>query len=211
MISARWNHRLPSNVWIGSTICNQPEADRDIPKLLDIEACVHFISVEPLLGSLRIDDIAGPRGVGVMKPLSGIWWKPREGVDGLHYHQVNKIDWVIVGGESGPNARPMHPEWVRNLRNQCNAAGVPFLFKQWGEWEIASVENGHYESCMERNKAHWVFPDGCMQKPSSFRVGWNGGDPIAMVQVGKKAAGRMLDSRLWTEYPNPLPCLEIAS
>lgn len=101
---------LPQNVWLGITVVNQAEANRDIPKLLAIPASVRFLSMEPLLGpvDLRQAHIAPVR--------------------------LPRVDWVIVGGESGPGARPMHPDWARSLRDQCNAAGVPFLFKQWGEW-----------------------------------------------------------------------------
>ncbi len=103
------------NVWLGATICNQDEADRDIPKLLDVPAAVRFVSIEPMLG--RIDlSFAMP-------------WRTVE--NGL----LNRtLDWVICGGESGPHARPMHPAWARSLRDQCAAARVAFLHKQNGEW-----------------------------------------------------------------------------
>ncbi len=94
------------NVWIGATIVNQAEADRDIPKLLATPAAVRFLSMEPLLGPVDIS-----------------WTEVC----------VPSLDWVIVGGESGAGARPIHPDWARGLRDQCAAAGVPFLFKQWGE------------------------------------------------------------------------------
>lgn len=118
---------LLPNVWIGASITNQEEADRDIPKLLSVPAAKRFLSMEPLLGpvDLRFHIFseptgnfrthAGKRQMELRKPDDG----------GLH--------WVIVGGESGPGARPMHPEWVRSLRDQCSAADVPFLFKQHGE------------------------------------------------------------------------------
>lgn len=116
------------NVWIGATVCNQAEADRDIPKLLKVDARVRFLSIEPLLGPLdlrfhffseptgKTRTRAGKRQMELRKPEDG----------GVH--------WVIVGGESGPGARPMHPDWARKLRDQCQEADVPFLFKQWGEW-----------------------------------------------------------------------------
>lgn len=103
------------NVWIGATICNQQEADRDIPKLLAVPAAKRFLSMEPLLGPVELEP----------------WLSAND------LHKIvggPMIDWVIVGGESGPNARPMHPDWARSLRDQCQSAGVPFLFKQWGEW-----------------------------------------------------------------------------
>lgn len=92
------------NVWIGAMVCNQQEAERDIPKLLSVSATKRFLSIEPMLG-----------------PIALSFW-------------IERIDWVIVGGESGPKARPMHPDGPRSLRDQCKAAGVPFFFKQWGAW-----------------------------------------------------------------------------
>ncbi|MBQ0936736.1 phage Gp37/Gp68 family protein [Ideonella paludis] len=126
--AAEWDGNPWSNVWIGATICNQAEADRDIPKLLEVPASVRFLSVEPLLGpvDLRFHFFSVPTGEtrtrGGLRQMK--LRKPDDG--GVH--------WVIVGGESGPGARPMHPDWVRGLRDQCRRADVPFLFKQWGEW-----------------------------------------------------------------------------
>lgn len=101
----------PANIWLGATIVNQEEADRDIPKLLATPAAVRFLSMEPLLGPVSLDTF----------PIYGEDEKPL-----LH--------WIIVGGESGRGARKMRPEWARSLRDQCASANVPFLFKQWGEW-----------------------------------------------------------------------------
>jgi len=101
---------LPPNVWVGVTAENQAMADRRIPHLLRIHrASVRFISAEPLLGPIDLDRACCT----------------------FDQYAVG-IDWVIVGGESGPGARPMQPEWVRDIRDQCQAAGVPFFFKQWG-------------------------------------------------------------------------------
>ena len=113
------------------------------------------------------------------------------------------ISWTIIGGETGPGARPMHPEWVRSLRDQCQASGTPYFFKQWGEWEIASEENGHYCSDMEQNAAYWVDTDGKMAKPSWHDLS---GNAYAMVKVGKKKAGRLLDGREWNQYPQEAGC-----
>ena len=166
------------NVWIGATIVNQDEANRDIPKLLAVPARVRFLSMEPLLGPVQLTssgfipaDEEGPVRIGYMAGpddgKSGLWPTPEQalGRSGLH--------WVIVGGESGPNARPMHPSWPRNLRDQCEAAGVPFLFKQWGEW----------------------MPDS--QNPAVSAPH----DPNGAIRVGKKAAGRLLDGRTWDGFP----------
>lgn len=140
----RWGEAPWANVWIGATICNQTEADRDIIKLLDVPARVHFVSVEPMLELIDLTRLRPPvfdkRGVDL----------PRVVYNALRGHRLGppdvglvKLDWVICGGESGPHARPMHPDWVRALRDQCAAARVPFLFKQWGEFApLRSGVNG---------------------------------------------------------------------
>lgn len=119
------------NVWLGATVVNQEEADRDIPKLLATPAAVRFLSIEPMLGPVdltrwlsRCDHGSrpGPGGIG------GVMCAECHG----HGHGCMRLHWVIAGGESGPSARPMHPDWARSLRDQCAAAGVPFFFKQMG-------------------------------------------------------------------------------
>lgn len=113
-----WHRSVLPNVWLGVSVEDQARADERIPDLLAMPAAQRFISAEPLLGPIDL--------TAVLHPLT------REtGDDGLG---APLLDWVIVGGESGPNARPMHPDWARSLREQCTAAGVPFFFKQWGEW-----------------------------------------------------------------------------
>lgn len=114
------------NVWLGATIVNQEEADRDIPKLLATPARVRFLSMEPLLGPVDLTDLVQRSGGGEhhfsaldcdVDPADDDWGGAT-------------VDWVIAGGESGPHARPMHPDWVRSLRDQCATAGVPFHLKQ---------------------------------------------------------------------------------
>lgn len=190
--------RLP-NVWLGISVENQAAADERIPLLLQSPAAVRWLSAEPLLGPINF------RWAPYAHQAAGQTYREYLKHAGTvnEFEALRKLDWVVVGGESGAGARPMHPVWARSLRDQCAAAGVPFLFKQWGEWQIASVANGHHDFDMARNAAHWVFPDGLLQKPSSIREGWTGGDPWAMVRVGKKAAGRLLDGVLHDGYPEP--------
>lgn len=118
----------PGNVWIGTTVEDQQRADERIPHLLKIPAKVRFLSCEPLLG---------PVDLRLMSHLG-----PVERVNQNFVKQDCLINWVICGGESGPGARPMRPDWARSLRDQCAAAGVPFLFKQWGEWAWAFSSDG---------------------------------------------------------------------
>lgn len=168
-----------ANVWIGATICNQAEADRDIPKLLAVPAAKRFLSLEPLLGPVDLGlcdcdkgSRPGPGGVG------GVTCTRCNGSGG------HMVDWVIVGGESGPNARPMHPDWVRSLRDQCQAAEVPFMFKQWGEWIPAS-------QAYDAAKTYGRAPIQEFKHLENHR----------MHRVGKKAAGRLLDGCECDGYP----------
>jgi len=189
------------NVWIGATIVNQEEADRDIPKLLAVPARVRFLSMEPLLGPVtlrevhsdmcEIDALTGDHGV--LRPLRG--------------RSEAKVHWVICGGESGPGARPMHPDWARSLRDQCEAAGVPFLFKQWGEWADMGAA-GLGASGPVTNRAgdvkDWMrqavtFTDG--GKATVQAHSWTAHATDLMYRVSKKAAGRHLDGRTWDEAP----------
>ncbi|MGJ7611303.1 MULTISPECIES: phage Gp37/Gp68 family protein [unclassified Variovorax] len=164
-----------SNVWLGATVVNQAEADRDIPKLLAIPAAKRFLSMEPLLEPVDLNNIEVPMKVGV-DVFSALEYDgdPEDDVE----FGTATVDWVIVGGESGHRARPMHPDWARSLRDQCVAAGVPFLFKQWGEW-----------APYDRSRT-----DGAALATSkSFD------EPIQ--RFGKKIAGRQLDGREWNEVP----------
>jgi protein gp37 len=132
------------NVWLGVSVENQHWADIRIPALLDTPAAVRWISAEPLLGPICLDAFHSADGHGRGAPLPCEVWP-------------QGIDWVVVGGESGPGARPMDPQWARDLRGQCEDAGVPFLFKQAGsvlarEWGCADRKGG--------NAAEWpeFFP-----------------------------------------------------
>lgn len=168
------------NVWLGTSVENQAEADKRIPWLLQCPAAVRFLSCEPLLGPV---DIAVP-------------WAGEETLPTV------QVDWVICGGESKAGARPMHPDWARGLRDQCQAAGVPFFFKQWGEW-VPLHGSGI-------SMATLVHPIGDVTRYDvKFRDGQvcrgerrQGDDPEALwYRVGKKAAGRLLDGREWNEMP----------
>ena len=179
---------LPANVWIGATICNQVEADRDIPKLLAVPAAVRFLSIEPMLGAIDITEhLWGRAKPCVDCPKDAdceCGWYPRTASP-----EEPALGWIICGGESGPQARPMHPEWVRSLRDQCGAAGVPFLFKQWGEWAPPNyvASNNLTENQILRAEQHFLQgDDGCVYQ---------------MLRVGKKAAGRQLDSQQHDGYP----------
>lgn len=123
MAPALWGlNGWPASVWIGASVENQAAADKRIPELVQIPTEVRFLSCEPLLGPVDLSACLG-----------GSY---ETGVEYGGYREIAceppDIHWVIAGGESGPHARPMHPDWVRSLRDQCNGAGVAFHFKQWG-------------------------------------------------------------------------------
>jgi protein gp37 len=113
---APWRDTWPRNVWLGTTVENQRWAEKRVPQLLANPAAVHFLSCEPLLGSVNLEA-----------------WMPAPG-------REHSIAWVIAGGESGHRARPMNPDWARSLRDQCHAHNVPFHFKQWGNWVLVEGE-----------------------------------------------------------------------
>lgn len=209
------------NVWIGASITSQAEADRDIPKLLAVPAAKRFLSMEPLLGPVDLRNL--PYGEGELDALKPhTWelaieqWRDTDsdwveqfedwfGVtlsDGLTGPMHAGLDWVIVGGESGPNARPMHPDWARSLRDQCQAAGVPFLFKQWGEWATVAESPVHPEATRLPGNLCRVTRDG-ITADHYVAISTNGGrQRYELQRVGKKAAGRLLDGRTWDEVPS---------
>lgn len=152
------------NVWLGVSVENQATADERIPHLLEVPAAVRFLSCEPLLGPIDLSPYLRCR-----------YDHNNDGDCHIHRKGCPHIDGVIVGGESGPKARPTHPDWVRSLRDQCVAAGVPFFFKQWGEW----------------------YPAFDATASKSFV--WDDGERV--FRVGRKAAGRLLDGREWNEFP----------
>ena len=194
---------FPGNVWLGATVVNQAEADRDVVKLLTTEGPrFHFLSIEPLLGPLELY----PPADDTYQMLSE-WYGP-DGFDETGSQPrvtrrrdlFPKIDWVIVGGESGPRARPMHPDWARSLRDQCAAAGVPFLFKQWGEFVPIfdrEVEDPDWRNCGRWEHAH---PKGCWWNLAGG-TGFHGERVVYVDRVGKKRAGRLLDGVQHDGYP----------
>ena len=175
-----------SNVWLGVTAENQEKANERIPILLQIPAAKRFVSVEPMLGSVDLESLElGPNGYGLTFLLNALTgWAhgniEKSGKPKVHRNdQFGRLDWVICGGETGPGARPMHPDWARSLRDQCVSAGVPFFFKQQGEWGYTPYGN---------RKG--------MNPYESIRLN---GD--LLFRCGKKFAGRNLDGREWNERP----------
>ena len=162
------------NVWLGVSVENQHFANERIPLLLETPAAVRFLSCEPLLG-----DIDLLKADARAHALCGYYSSETK-----ENRPLGLLHWVICGGESGSGARPMHPDWARSLRDQCVAAGVPFLFKQWGEWSF----DGKWFRKLTENRIRYF-------EPHTEDGNW------LMYRVGKKAAGRLLDGREWNEFP----------
>jgi len=158
---------LPSNIWLGVSVEDQATADERIPLLLRVPAAVRFVSAEPLLGPIAID-----------RYLSDWWHNRNSGVvtDDGPVESTGRLAWLICGGESGPGARPMHPDWARGLRDQCQEAGVAFFLKQNGEFADSGT----------------IPASGVVEVAPGYE----------MIRVGKKQAGRELDGRTWEECPD---------
>jgi protein gp37 len=152
---APWKDSWPNNVWLGTTVENQKYAEERLPYLLAANAAIRFLSCEPLLGPLDLRS-----------------WFDRD--------RLNSIDWIIAGGESGPNCRPMHPDWVTSLLHQCQEADVPFHFKQWG---------------------HWVPVEAVNAKSIAKTLKFGKDRPVEMVRLPKKEAGRTLNGATWNGVP----------
>ena len=180
------------NVWIGTSI-ELPHLWYRAAELERAPAAIRFLSIEPLLGGL-----------------------------GTNVHNlVDMVDWVIVGGESGPNARPMHPDWVREIRDECMARNTPFFFKQWGEWLpgenryhgthrqlIAHHQDGYVghrapHPLRKENYVRWYGESDARYGGTEQDPGYRSGRNLKAwaCKVGKKAAGRELDGRTWDEFP----------
>ena len=167
--------RSCDNVWLGATVINQEEADRDIPKLLAQSwPAKRFLSIEPMLGPIIV-----PPG----------------------------LDWIICGGESGPGARPMHPDWARDLRDQCQATSTAFFFKQWGEWgpDDGPLPDGKDPIMDGRVPAAWFDGTRWHFAETGFDIDLqkSQGCGAWVYRLGKTRAGRSLDGRTWDEMPNP--------
>jgi protein gp37 len=187
------------NVWLGVSAERQQEADERIPHLLQTPAAVRFVSCEPLLGPI---DLSLGKWVGLFSGKFDDAPTPQ-------------LDWIIVGGESGPGARPMHPDWARSLRDQCQVAGVPFFFKQWGAWwevdsdardaetgdhHVIDVDEDPTADLFDRKTDCMVAADGRVFRddsalPIGLKCRW-------MTRLGKAAAGRILDGKEHNGFPN---------
>ncbi|MER8540298.1 phage Gp37/Gp68 family protein [Mesorhizobium sp. M1334] len=177
------------NVWCGVSAEDQKRADERLPALLATPAKLRFVSAEPLLGSL---DIAK-----YLRPLCDRC-PPWEVPCRIGCQHCTRLDWVIVGGESGPDARPMHPAWARSTRDQCQAARVPFFFKQWGAW----ADSTDADDLVHGSEDYIFAADGTVLgaggrarrlMQGSVEPDWRERGGAWMTFTNKKAAGRLLD------------------
>jgi len=203
----------PHNVWLGVSVEDQKTADERIPLLLQTPAAVRWLSYEPALGPVDFNEwlkIAWQCSAcktlfsGPLKPIcpkcgkSHYWtgshpFNPNDGQVG------SGLNWIVAGGESGPGARPAHPQWMRAARDQCTAAGVPFFFKQWGEWlNSTQLRPAFSDAELDRIVFKTVRREPENNKP-------NAGLADLYFRVGKKRAGHLLDGILWQEFPAVRP------
>lgn len=226
------------NAWLLTSVSNQATADELVPELLACRDLVPVLglSAEPLLGPINLYQFTGIELVSpeetaalraTMRGAFGFDRLPENSMNAIYGRELKTNNrasrWLIAGGESGHHARPMHPDWARSLRDQCQAAGVPFFFKQWGEWlPVGSASYGDPNdpsSDASRNGINRVsmLRDGrvCLRDTGPdaskvivddaalrcFHESDDGDGYDWLSRVGKKAAGRLLDGREWNEFP----------
>lgn len=196
LMNRRWIERdlahqeMPlGNLWLMTTVENQDHTSR-IDDLLRCPAVVHGVSVEPMLGSIDFEHIGNAlfdRRAAIRRMMNGPAALNRDQAEDYVAHP--QLDWVICGGETGPGARPMHPDWARSLRDQCVAAGVPFFFKQWGEWAVDEMR-----VCSQKFPQH----AGKLLGKIAYLAD---GTMVELDRVGKRLAGRTLDGQTWEQWP----------
>lgn len=192
-------HQVPPNLWLGVTVENQAAADARLPFLLQTPATVRFLSVEPMIGRVELPLIKRT----LLKASNHFPGVEYAGDGGYSLG----VDWVIVGGMTGKDAVPMHLNWVRTLRDQCQAADVPFFFKSWGEWLPWSQFN---EAGIEDNAESTRFrtmewtENGWADAGYPIWCDWVDGaiDPEHCTgRIGKKSAGALIDGQEWKQFP----------
>jgi len=219
----QWSWPLP-NVWLGVSAEDQKTADERIPDLLATPAAIRFVSAEPLLGPIIFSLIPFQQGGNAPKRHIGqitkaelrglIEGEPSDftpcgnALGGIVERSQgwNTLDWIIVGGESGPRSRPMHPAWARQIRDQCAAAGVAFFFKQWGE-HLGGEGHDHgdgvwFEAASGEAESRWIRTDDTFDW---FEADQEGPEGPMHLRVGKKTAGRLLDGREHNDFPGARP------
>lgn len=224
----------PPGIWFGASVEDQRRADERTPDLLATPAAVRWVSAEPLLGPIDLTSIRrfsdGMACKEYIDALRGTYWTDQTGLPNpdprwakpgvpfnLDYDTFSGIDWVVAGGESGPGSRPMHPAWARALRDQCAAAGVAFLFKQWGDWGPACELDTDALDSRLYHPAPKARPEASRRPKTPQTVLHANGDrfddvaargayqagsgAMLMFDVGKAVTGRTLDGRIHDGFP----------
>jgi protein gp37 len=202
-----------AHVWLGVSVEDQKTADERIPILLSLPAAKRFVSIEPMLGSIILTGKTERHGRSYhhynwLTGNYGVDTDPESSRGQLVIEERASLEAVILGGESGPSARPMHPDWARKVRDDCKAAGVPFMFKQWGEWaphrvyaDLPPSKAGQLVEMITQYSSdrklvgkisYWAYPDKCNGSYDHLD---------RMERVGKKKAGRLLDGVLHNGRP----------
>lgn len=174
-----------ANVGLGVSVCTQIEADTKLPVLLATPASMRFVSLEPMLGEVHLSRwLCGNLAARIAATATHM---PRP------MTTPEYLDWVIAGGETGPGAWPMHPEWARKVRDDCKDYGVPFFFKQWGEWSASETDPVRLPG--------FVSQAGAWSSTQLCGYGREHSGTVSIWRVGKKVAGRLLDGRTHDERP----------
>ena len=242
---ANWlDGKPPHNVWLGTSVEDQESVAR-VARVIKVPAVVHFLSCEPLLSSLDLSQYLPRQGVRQPTATSwsvsyylaecktcgyvgtSEWFSGDMGLDAdsdsycpkchsPHTGPIDGLNWIIAGGESGPHARPMHPDWARRIRDQCAAADVPFLFKQWGEWtsepltsdgiehqSALDVEGQRWALSIKKGLFSWLAPNAGLWSCDNAALPRTG--LVALKKTGKKNAGRLLDGIEHNGFPEVKP------
>ncbi len=212
MVPDSWLKNWPPHIWIGTSVESQEWADKRIPELLRIPAAVRFLSVEPLLGPVDLTkiDYGSHNPYHRIDALREWYYDGNIVIEKAPINEAATISWCIVGGESGPQARPMHPQWAREVRDQCLEAGVPFFFKQHGSWIGGSQLRYLPEEVKDRiypykGNPQWMdlngkFDPDYWPRGGFITTAWADGWDL-MNKIDKHAAGRLLDGVEWSQFP----------
>lgn len=194
MVNIKGNWPL-ENVWIGVSVEDQESANIRIPLLLTLPNAMPWVSAEPLLDSVDLNHLQ------LSHDGDEAEWLDALAADG--------VKWVVAGGESGPRARPMHPNWPRQIRDQCEASGVPFFFKQWGEWKPkCQMTEGEYAGLfLPPSGQKQADQPTCRVQQQAIPAGAKNDTMRDVYKVGKRTAGRALDGRVWDEFPDAVKAI----
>lgn len=186
------------NLWVGVTVENQQYADDRIPLLLETPAAIRFISCEPLLGRIDFSSEFHSYLTGFTTTMSGAGG----GIPFETHISTNKLDWVIIGGETGHKARPMHPDWLIGMVYECIDSNVPVFFKSWGEWHNGSYFGRKYKQLYVLNNGLTCDPKDSICRDRMPTEEWNELRAHVMTKTGKKLSGNKIDKVEYLEFPN---------